>query len=202
VYAGQGPCIAGAHPRDAEGGETMVTTGQRRCGDCIHCGSVWKLRCDSFGIMSYLGGPLTSGFAMGDPENPVFLVLPFAIACGLCKYSKLPNSASFMIALIIGSVGFTLEHSLVYSTNMVATAIVLIFGIISLASYYFTKSVVIMSSLHVGNNFWGALFSVSVIGFSAFGVSSPVSSLMTSVVLLIGMAASVYVLVKRSKRKK
>ena len=81
---------------------------------------------------------------------------------------------------------------------MVATAIVLIFGMISLASYYFTKSIVIMSSMHISNNFWGALFSVSVIGFSAFGVSSPISSLMTSLVLIIGMAVSVYILVKKS----
>lgn len=156
----------------------------------------------SFGIMSYLGGPMTSGFGVADAENLVFLVLPFALAFGICKHYQFPNTASFLIALIIGSVGFTLMHTLVYSTNMVATAIVLIFGIISLASYYFTKSVVIMSAMHCGNNFFGALFSVSVIGFSAFGASSPVSSLITSLVLIIGMAASVYILVKKSKRKK
>ncbi len=85
----------------------------------------------SFGAMSYLGGPMTSGFGVAEAENLVFLVLSFAIAFGVCKYSKFPDVASFLIALLVGSTGFTLEHSLVYSTNMVATGIVLVFGIIS-----------------------------------------------------------------------
>jgi hypothetical protein len=151
----------------------------------------------NFGIFPFLGGPATSGFGVGDSENLVFMILPYAIGFGLARKFKVPIFAAFLIGLIIGTVVFTIHHSLVYATNTVALSIVLIFGGISLASYHYTKSVVIMSALHIGNNFWGALFSVSVIGLSVFGISTPVSTMMFSVVLLVGMFASVYLLIRK-----
>lgn len=152
-----------------------------------------------FGILQFLGGPATSGFGVGDWENIMFMILPFAISMMVLRYFKVPFLASVIISLIIGTVGFTVYHSLRYATNMIAIVMVLIFGFVSLIIYKYTKSIVIISAMHVGNNFWGALFAVTVIGFAAFG-GSPVSFVWASMLLIIGAVISVFVILKLVKR--
>lgn len=157
----------------------------------------------SFGVLPWLGGPSTSGFGVGDWENIVFMILPFAITYGLATWKKaLPKPAAFVIALIVGVTSFGVYHSLVYSTNMIAMIIVLIFGGLSLASYYYTKSVVVMSALHVGNNFWGALFAVNVIGFSVFGITAPLSNILLSGILILAMGAAILFIIRRYGKKR
>jgi len=152
-----------------------------------------------FGILQYLGGPATSGFGVGDWENVVFMIFPFAISMLILRYFKVPFLPSVLISLIIGTVTFTVYHTLVYSTNMIAMVIILIFGTISLISYKSTKSIIILSAMHVGNNFWGAFFAVTVIGLAAYG-GTPISFIWASVILLIGSAISIFVILKLVKR--
>lgn len=156
----------------------------------------------SFGVLPWLGGPAISGFGVGDWENIVFMIFPFAIAYGLATWKKaLPKSAAVAIALIIGITSFGVYHALVYSTNMIAMIVVLVFAAVSLISYYVTKSMVVMSAMHIGNNFWGVLFAFNIIGFSAFGVTAPLSNLLLSGVLIIVMGAIILSIIKKYGKK-
>lgn len=158
----------------------------------------------SFGaIMPFLGGPATSGFGVGDWENVVFLIFPFALAFGLAKYYRgMPNDAAFLIGLIVGFIAFTEYHFLVYQTNMIANIIVAAFGLMSLASYYYTKSIAIMSAMHIGNNFWGALFAVNVIGLSVFGIMAPLSTVLFSIFMMALMAGLIIIIIKKYGKKR
>ena len=157
----------------------------------------------SFGVLPWLGGPAISGFGVGDWENFVFMIFPFAIVHGLARWKEaLPKSAAVAIALIVGTTSFVVYHSLVYSTNMIAMIVVLIFGAVSLISYYLTKSVVVMSAMHIGNNFWGALFAFNVIGLSVFGVTAPLSNLLLSGVLIIVMGAVILSIIRKYGKKR
>jgi len=152
-----------------------------------------------FGIIPWLGGPATSGFGVGDWENVCFMILPFAISMLILRKFKVPILPSVVISLIVGTVVFTVYHTLVYSTNMIAMIMVLIFGTASLIIYRYTKSIIIISAMHVGNNFWGALFAVTVIGLAAFG-GSPVILIGASVILIVGAAISIFVILKLVKK--
>lgn len=154
-----------------------------------------------FGILSEFGKPATSGFGVADWENLAFLVAPFAIAYALAKLIKLQNFPSFLIGLIVGTATFSVYHNFVYSSNIFAMLLVMLFGIMTLTSYYFTKSIVIMSAMHVGNNFWGALFNYNIIAFSAFGGTVTLSSIMFGVGIILIAGISIFIIVKKGKRK-
>lgn len=149
-----------------------------------------------FGIVQFLGGPSTSGFGVANPENIDFLILPFAISMLVLLYFKIPKLSAFMISLIIGAVVFTTYHALIYSTNMIAIALVLIFGFVGIISYYYPKSLIILHAIHVGNNFWGALFAVTVIGISSFGVI-PIPAIFILLFAVPALILSIVWLVKR-----
>lgn len=157
----------------------------------------------SFGVLPWLGGPAISGFGVGDWENIVFMIFPFALTYGLATWKNaLPKVAAFIIALIVSTTSFGIYHSLVYSTNMIAMMVVLIFGAVEMISYYVTKSMVIPSAMHIGNNFWGALFMFNVIGFSVFGLTTSASNLMLSAVLIVVMGAIILAIIKKYGVKK
>lgn len=157
----------------------------------------------SFGVLPWLGGPAISGFGVGDWENIIYMIFPFAITYGLATWKNaLPKFAAGVIALIISITSFGVYHFLAYSTNMIAMMVVLIFGAVSILSYYLTKSMIPMSAIHIGNNFWGALFRANIIGFSAFGMTTAASNLMLSAVLIIVMGAIIFAIIKKYGVKK
>lgn len=153
-----------------------------------------------FGIAEFLGGPLTSSFGVSPWEDLTFSILFFAISMYICRKIGLPILPSVIISIIVGSVSFTVYHWLVYgATNMVATAIVLGFGVTTLIVYHYTKSLIIVMALHGGNNFFGAILAVTVIAFSIFG--GPFEIGMSLAVVIIP-AIAVIVLISLSRKKK
>lgn len=155
--------------------------------------------------MKFLGGPAIGSFGVGDWEDISFMIFPFALAFLILRFwLKFPNVPSTVVSIIIGSVSFTVYHTLKYQTNMVAMLIVLAVGAVSLVIYKYTKSIVLVSAIHVGNNFWGALFSATVFGLSAFG-GFGAGVIWVPIVLALVMALisfGILKLVKRNAGKK
>src|SRR4030042_1855738 len=87
------------------------------------------------------------------------------------------------------------RFSFVYSTNMVAIVMVMIFAIIAVGSLIWTKSIIPMMAVHSGNNFFGALLSISVVGLSAFGTTSSVLTPFLISFIFLGIAIALIALI-------
>lgn len=160
----------------------------------------------SLGILSNLGGPIVTGFGVGDWENIVFILLPFSLTFLFLRrivgrFFKVPTISAFLIALLVAASSFTAYHAFVYTANMIALLMVLLFGLIGIFSYYLTKSQTILSAFHVGNNFWGLFFNANVVTFAAFGVQASVGSVL-STGALAGVAIILIVLYFRRRSGK
>ena len=158
------------------------------------------LQYPTFAVGEGLAKPLVSGFAVGDFENIVLLIFPFAVGYGLLR-KKLGEWGATGVGIVLGVAASTWFHGFVYQTNTVALIVVAVFFTIFILTYKWSKSIVLASALHIGNNFWGAYFSANVIGLSA-GFSGAVGSLTNSVLIIVAAAVSIYLITRFSNKKR
>jgi len=124
-------------------------------------------------------GSLISGFAVGDWENVVLLILPFAITFGLVYHFTKNKFLAVMLGILIAVIVFTIYHTVRYETDFGALISVVIFSLIGISIYGLfgligigLLGLVILSAMHVGNNFWGNLFDKSVYAFQTYSQSN------------------------------
>jgi len=147
-----------------------------------------------FGILPGLGTPMSSSFPIGDAENIIFMFLPFAITAFLLNKFGVPHFATAAVSTMAGTISFIGYHSFVYGMNVPAMVSVGFFALICNIIYYFTKSIVIPSAIHISNNFWGALYSKTVFGLSV--VEGFGGSMAFTAFSLIGIVVMLLLIIK------
>jgi len=157
-----------------------------------------------FGILPGLASPAVSGFGVGSWEDIIFIFTPIALTAFFMKNQKMPHASIMVVTIIIGAISFVGYHSYVYETNAPALVTVAIFGFISAGAYKITRSITIPSAIHIGNNFFGALFKKTVFGLSA--VEGTGGNILISMFALVTVVTLALVMIKffgkSSKRKK
>jgi len=152
-----------------------------------------------FGVTN-VAEPLLASFPIGDAENIVYLIFSFEIAMMVFKWAKVPILAAKASSVIAGVGTFTGFHALVYNTNMVATIVVSMFALACILIYIGTRSLIVISAMHVGNNFWGAVYKKTVFGMSGFGGTGD-GGLFTAGIVVLVIAISIVIVLKVFKNK-
>jgi len=162
----------------------------------------------SFGIVDGLTDPILSSFGVGDWENISLIFLPAELMMMILaliiprmgkEHSKsIPET---IIGTIIGSLVFLSAHSHVYGLNFQAQIVVFFFAVMTMIIYFATKSIVIPSAMHIGNNFWGNYFNARVFGMSAEALTGT-GTILNSIIPMIALAIIVISIYIYSGRKK
>lgn len=150
-----------------------------------------------FGTIGNIGASALSSFGVGDWENISLIVFPFALIMSLITFAKgrkrLENVSYWLmtlIAMFTSIMTFTIYHYLVYQTIISAMIYVMFSGLLMIVIYRLTKSLIIISAVHIGNNFWGALFAKVVFGLAVVQ-SQVIQASMNSIACILALISSI-----------
>lgn len=150
-----------------------------------------------------ISGSLISGFAVGDWENIVLLIMPFAITFGLVYHFTKNKFLAVMLAILVSVIVFTTYHTVAYETDIPALLSVVIWSVIGISIYGLCGiagvgllGLVILSAMHIGNNFWGNLFDKSVYAFQSYSSNVKIAGIDFMFIELLIISILIYSLHK------